>query len=489
MLLAIFVYLLVIVVLRYRDRAARAKKYFESFDSLRVPDGYLRFVAKSTVAIDTFSATPARTPVWAKLLVVSHFEHWLRGVSCPCPCPCDSGCRCTSTESRYIDNCMQFHAFLSNVYKIGSDRTAFATLHSIYSVGNDTAKTDNDVGQLLRHSAVVGMIGGRGPHDLLPLREQRPLPEQAAPVLPPMSSSLGLSGVDDSANAGQKRRRLVSSIQLPASASESSVSDVNHSSSSHYAEIEQKLGKAIVNIETLTSGFRVTILSLLDCSTSQQALSRLGETRLPLLRAALTRFERSGTTVALRVLREAIALEEHLTSGAQVANPGRKANQSLITSVEGSTREPRKVRVVEVSEDSSSDSEVPAPEAGPPAWVNPSNPRSSYLFHPSLDAQTLRDAETVLLPRPGGSRVMQPWEGWREGKIIARAIDGVYCSAGEAQCLWDEVMLTDGVCRFENKADRRHDCRFIAPALSACFLRRSSTRSWPWRLFKFARHL
>ena len=104
--------------------------------------------------------------------------------------------------------------------------------------------------------------------------------------------------------------------------------------------------------------------------------------------------------------------------------------------------------VIELLDSSSEDDEkAPIPEAGPPAWANPSDPRSSYLFHPHLDAQTLHDAESVLLPRARGSRTGRPWGGWREGKVIALPEPGIYCTAGGAQCLWDGEWLNDEVRR------------------------------------------
>ena len=104
--------------------------------------------------------------------------------------------------------------------------------------------------------------------------------------------------------------------------------------------------------------------------------------------------------------------------------------------------------VIELLDSSSEDDEeAPVPEAGPPAWSNPNDPRCSYLFHPRLDAQTLHDAESILLPRARGSRTGRPWGGWREGKVIALPEPGIYCTAGGAQCLWDGEWLNDEVRR------------------------------------------
>ena len=103
--------------------------------------------------------------------------------------------------------------------------------------------------------------------------------------------------------------------------------------------------------------------------------------------------------------------------------------------------------------DSSSDEEdatLPVPEAGPAPWADSNNPRCSYLYLPNderLTAAELHEAESVLLPREGGSRRTLPWGGWNESKIIARPEKGIFCTAGGAQCLWDGEWLNDEVRR------------------------------------------
>jgi len=125
------------------------------------------------------------------------------------------------------------------------------------------------------------------------------------------------------------------------------------------------------------------------------------------------------------------------------------------------------------------DEKAPVPEDGPPAWANPSDPRSSYLFHPRLDAQTLHDAESVLLPRARGSRTGRPWGGWREGKVIALPEPGVYCTAGGAQCLWDGEWLNDEVRRAGTDALALL-CSTAWPALRRSSIRCCASKTSHW---------
>jgi hypothetical protein len=99
-------------------------------------------------------------------------------------------------------------------------------------------------------------------------------------------------------------------------------------------------------------------------------------------------------------------------------------------------------------------------EAGPRQWTDPT---TSYLFidDTRLSADQLHAAESIIVPRAAsdsssrvGARVrsalklrlpLEPWAGWKEGKVYPSPMKGTYCTSGGAQCLWDGEWLNDEV--------------------------------------------
>ena len=452
------------------------------------PEGFLRIICPLHAADhrgdawDTFGTYPAKTPEWVMVLVLSHYEHWRQGIACPCPCPCSTGCQCPVGSTRYLDGCARYHEFIANIGHIGLDKAWFRALETSIATSGGTGTMNDDIREALRRSLFVGKCGGRGEGDLLSLRLQAP---QLPPTLVASASSVSAQQVEDSSShdsAGLKRRRDASNVVALPAISHASITEMSSGSVAArvcetdlcdsasslagtaaaiaYTDDEKRIGCSILQICKSSAGFSVTLRKPLASKvTLQQPLSKLGSHQLPLLYAMLCRPDGLPEVIDLDVVRAAIAacstekplaipVAKHGVHGSVAfLAPRSGIMRSLDSGSCEDTAMPvalAKPPILYIS--SGSDDEADAvPEAGPPAWSVPDDPRCSYLYLPGVDAQTLRTAETVLLPRSRGTRLALPWAGWRETKIICNANIGYYCTAGGAQCLWDGEMLNDEV--------------------------------------------
>ena len=360
------------------------------------------------------------------------------------------------------------------------------------SGGNGTV---NDVyREAMRCSQFVGKFGGRADGDLLALRTQVP---QRPPTFGASASSASVQLEEDASNcdiSGLKRRRNASVIDVLPAITHASVnkmpsssgpapargSDLKCDSASslagaavEYTDDEKKFGCSILQIRRSAAGFSVTLRQPLSSEmTQQRPLSKLGRhQRLPLLYAMLCRPD----VCDLEVLQAAIAAcstEEPFVI--PVAKHGVRGSVSFLVPKSGVIDLPEsasciaeampvastaalpvdvaeavpvasvRMRSIELLGSSEDEADV-VPEAGPPVWSNPDDPKCSYLYVPGVDAHTLRVAESVLLPRSRGTRVALPWAGWESSKVVCNPRSGTYCTAGGVQCLWDGEMLNDEV--------------------------------------------